>query len=241
MKRRRAEADGICAIVPANVLQISKARLASRLDASSRSLLSAAMLVDVLHTLQGVRRIRRITVISADFTVRRIVRLMRVHFLWEGKRRGLNKGVRLAMRDAKRRNFSAALILPSDIPLITPREVMRFLRFSDGYSVAVAPSKDGSGTNALFLRPPGAINPAFGRNSFRKHLSSAHRKGVSVRVVRSVGIASDVDEPADVESLKRVLLRNETGRFLRTMDGTMPANRLTKSKFNWSAAKQRST
>ena len=225
----------IYAVVPANVLHVSKARLASHLDASSRSRLSAAMLVDVLHTLQKVRRIRRITVVSADFAVRRIARLMRVHFLWEGKRRGLNKGVRLAMRDAKRRNFSAALILPSDIPLITPREVLRFLHFSNGYSVAVTPSKDGAGTNALFLRPPRAINPAFGKNSFRKHLSLANRKALSARIVKSVGIASDVDEPADVASLRRLLLRNETGRFLRTMDRTT-FKRPTKSKFNWSAS-----
>jgi 2-phospho-L-lactate guanylyltransferase len=218
LKRHRRQADGLCAIVPANVLQESKSRLAKQLDASTRSRLSAAMLLDILRTLQKVKRIRRVTVVSADFRVRRLVRSKRVHFLWEGKRKGLNKGVRIAIRDAKRRKFQAALIVPSDIPFVTPREITRFLHFADDYPVAVTPSKDGGGTNALLLRPPDAIGPTFGKNSFRKHLSVAKRGGFSAKVVRSVGLASDVDEPADLVALKRRLLRNETGRFVKTLN-----------------------
>jgi len=232
LKRHEAQADGICAIVPVNVLRASKDRLAKHLDASSRSSLSAAMLADVLHTLRKVKRISRVTVVSADFEVRRIIRPMGARFLWEGKRKGLNKGVRLAMRDAEHRKFSAALIIPCDIPRVTPREIHRLLRFSDAYSVAITPSKDGAGTNALLLRPPGVINPAFGKNSFRKHLSQANREGLSLKIVRSIGIASDVDEPADLAVLKRLQLRNQTGRFLRTFDGTMLGNRRFKPKFN---------
>jgi 2-phospho-L-lactate guanylyltransferase len=193
------------------------------------------MLVDVLRTLRKVRQIRRITVVSADFAVRRIARLVRVHFLWEGKRRGLNKGVRLAVHDAKRQKFSAALILPSDIPLITPSEIRRLLRFSAGYPIAITPSKDG-GTNALLLRPPGVINPAFGKNSFRRHLAKANRKGLTARVVKSTRIAADVDDPADVASLRRLSLRNETGRVLKTMTGPEFLRCPLESKFNSSAS-----
>jgi len=235
LTRDRPQTNGICAIVPVNVLRASKARLAKHLDPSSRKRLSTAMLVDVLRTLQKVRRISRVTVVSADLEVRRVIRPMRANFLWEGKRKGLNKGLRLAMRDAKRRKFSAALIVPSDIPLVTQREILRFLRISGNYSVAIASSKDGGGTNALLLRPPGVIGPAFGKNSFRKHLSMAHSKRLAVKVIKSIGIASDVDEPADLVGLKRFLLRNETGRFLRAGDELGFAKRPTKSKFNWSA------
>jgi len=209
--------DRICAIVPVNILRASKTRLAKRLDAATRARLSEAMLLDVLHALQKVRRISRITVVSADFAVRRIIAPTRVHFLWEGKRKGLNKAIRLAMRDANRRKFSAALVVPSDIPRVTAREITRLLRTSDHYPVAITPSKDQGGTNALFLRPPGIIEPTFGKNSFRKHLSHANQKRLPVRVVRSAGIASDIDDAADFAGLKRRSLRNETGRFLRTV------------------------
>lgn len=218
MRPRRARADPVCAIVPVNVLRGSKARLAPSLGVVNRSQLSTAMLVDVLHALEKVRQIRKITVVSADVSVRRIARSMGARFLWEGKRRGLNKGVRLAIRDALRRKESAALILPSDLPLTTPHEITRFLHLSRGYPIAINPSKDGGGTNALLLRPPAIIAPAFGKNSFRRHLSTARRKGLRPRVVRLRGIALDVDEPADLAHLRRLRLRNETGRFLRSIN-----------------------
>jgi 2-phospho-L-lactate guanylyltransferase len=176
------------------------------------------MLLDVLRALRKVRRINRIAVVSADFSVRRIARPLGAHFLWEGRSRGLNKGVQLALHDALRRNASAALILPADIPLITPREIRRFLSFSDGYPISLTPSKDGAGTNALLLRPPGIVRPAFGKNSFRRHQSIAHRKGLRPRVVKLRGIALDVDEPSDLTLLKRRSLRNETGRFLKSIE-----------------------
>lgn len=206
------------AIVPVNMLKTSKARLAHSLDASNRSRLSEAMLVDVLRALRKVKRIKGITVVSADFSVRRIARRVGVHFLWEGRRRGLNKGVRLALHDALQRSASAALILPADIPLITPREISRFLNFSDGYPISLTPSKDGGGTNALLLRPPGIMRPAFGKNSFRRHQSIASRKALRARVVKLRGIALDVDEPSDLTLLKRGPLRNETGRFLKSIE-----------------------
>jgi 2-phospho-L-lactate guanylyltransferase len=176
------------------------------------------MLVDVLRALRKVRRIKGITVVSADFSVRRIARRMGVHFLWEGRRRGLNKGVRLALDDALHRNASAALILPADIPLITPHEINRFLNFSDGYSISLTPSKDGAGTNALLLRPPEIIRPAFGKNSFLRHQSIARRTGLRPRVVKLGAIALDVDEPSDLTLVKRRSLRNETGRFLKSIE-----------------------
>jgi 2-phospho-L-lactate guanylyltransferase len=176
------------------------------------------MLLDVIRALQKVRRINKITVVSADFSVRRITRRVGVHFLWEGKRRGLNKGVRLALRDALQRNASAALILPADIPLITPHEISRFLNLSDDYPISLTPSKDGAGTNALLLRPPGMIPPAFGKNSFGRHRSIARRKGIRPRVVKLRGLALDVDEPSDLTLLKRRSLTNETGRFLKSIE-----------------------
>lgn len=218
MKPGRAEAYTVYAIVPVNVLKSSKARLAPTLDALNRGRLSEAMLVDVLRALRKVRRINGITVVSADFSVRRIARRMGVRFLWEGRRRGLNKGVRLALHDALQRSASAALILPADIPLITPDEVSRFLNLSDGYPVSLAPSKDGGGTNALLLRPPEIIRPAFGKNSFRRHQSIALRKGLRPRVVKLKGIALDVDEPSDLTLLKRRPFRTETGRFLKSIE-----------------------
>jgi 2-phospho-L-lactate guanylyltransferase len=195
-------------------------RLAPSLSIANRSRLSRAMLVDVLHALGQVSGVRGITVVSADRSVRRIAIQAGAHFLSEGKRRGLNSALRLALRDARNRDAPASLVLPSDIPLVTPHEITRLLDLSDGYSIAITPSRDGHGTNALVLRPPGVINPAFGANSFQRHLSIANRKRLSVRVVKSKGMALDLDEPADLSRISRLSLRNRTGIFLKALDKT---------------------
>jgi len=83
--------------------------------------------------------------------------------------------------------------------------------------VALTPSKDGAGTNALLMHPPGVIRPVFGRDSFQRHLALADQQGVSRRVIRTSGIGFDVDEPKDFRRLMHQYLRNETGRFLREM------------------------
>jgi len=180
--------------------------------------LSAAMLVDVLRAIRKVRRIQRVIIVSPDVSVRRIARLMGAHFLWEGKRKGLNKGVRLALHEASQRGATAALILPSDIPRVKPVEIKRFLALSNGYQVALVPSKDRGGTNALLLRPPEVMGPAFGRDSFRRHLANSKKRGLTSRVVRLRSIAFDIDEPADLTHLRGLALRNEAGRFLKSLN-----------------------
>ena len=176
------------------------------------------MLKDVLRTLRKVRRFEGIIVVTADRSIRRIVKPLRAHFLWEGKRRGLNKGLRLAVQDALAKGSSAVLILPSDIPAITRKDVCRFLKLTDGYPIGITPSNDGRGTNALLLRPPGIIAPAFGKNSFQRHMSKAKRRGLSTKVVKLSSIRTDIDEPRDLARLVRLSLRNETGTYLRALD-----------------------
>jgi 2-phospho-L-lactate guanylyltransferase len=182
-----------------------------------REQLTVAMLKDVLFVLRRSRQVRSVTVVSADKNARSISRRFGADFLWEGKRRGLNKGLKLAISDSERRGASSVLVIHSDLPLLKPREIDEFLEQSQGYSVSLTPSKDGTGTNALLMRPPRVIRPVFGRDSFRRHLSLAMKRNARSRVLRFRGISFDVDTPRDLIDLMRRPLRNETGRFLRTL------------------------
>lgn len=182
-----------------------------------REQLTVAMLKDVLFVLRRSRQVRSVTVVSADKNARSISRRFGADFLWEGKRRGLNKGLKLAISNSERRGASSVLVIHSDLPLLKPREIDEFLEQSQGFSVSLTPSKDGSGTNALLMRPPRVIRPVFGRDSFRRHLSLAMKKNARSRILRFRGISFDVDKPRDLVDLMRRPLRNETGRFLRTL------------------------
>lgn len=217
MKIRSPHLGSIHAVVPVNVLRKSKARLSRILSGRDREQLTVTMLADVLSALRNVRRIRSVTVVSADKDVRKIALRFGANFLCEGKRRGLNKGVRLAIRNSERRGASAVLVIHADLPLLTSLEIHRFLVESRGYQMALTPSRDGRGTNALLLRPPQVIPPVFGKDSFRRHLWVASRRGISRKVLRLRGISFDMDEPRDLFTLMRHPGRNETGLFLRTL------------------------
>lgn len=216
MKKQPRQAGRVYAIVPLNVLSKSKARLSPILNPDERKQLTVAMLKDVLSALKKTRRVHSITVVSADTQARRSFGRFGVSFLWEGKRRGLNKGVKLAIGNAERRGASAVLVIHADLPLLKPREIDTFLEQSEGYSVALTPSRDGAGTNALMMNPPQVIRPVFGKDSFRRHLQLAKLRGAPRRVLRFRGIGFDIDTPRDLIQLTRRPLRNETGRFLRT-------------------------
>ena len=214
MKRRLRGVGHIHAIVPLNVLSKSKVRLSRVLKPIERKQLTVAMLKDVLSALRKAKSIHSVTVVSADPTARRICRRYGASFLWEGKRRGLNKGVKLAVSNSKRRGASSVLVIHSDLPLLKPQEIELFLKQSQGYSVALTPSKDRDGTNALFMTPPDVIRTVFGKDSFRKHLRLAGQRNARSKVLRFKGISFDVDEPRYLVHLMREPLRNETGRFL---------------------------
>jgi 2-phospho-L-lactate/phosphoenolpyruvate guanylyltransferase len=214
--RSRKLRTGVDAVVPVNVLRKSKTRLAPILTPAERERLSVSMLKDVLSALKRARRVRSTTIVSADRQVSAIARQFRARFLWEGKRKGLNKGVKLAVTKAEKGGASAVLVVHSDLPLLKPIEIDAFLEKSHAYSVALTPSKDG-GTNALLLRPARVIKPVFGKYSFQKHLRATKRKKARHKVLEISGIRFDVDEPKDVIQLMHQPLRNETGRFLKSL------------------------
>lgn len=215
MKPRR-RLVGVDVVVPVNVLRKSKARLAPILTPAERKQLSVSMLKDVLSALKRARRVRSITLVSADRQVSAIARRFGAGFLWEGKRRGLNKGVKLAVERAEQTGAPAVLVIHADLPLLKPIEIDAFLEKSHAFPVGVTPSKDG-GTNALLLRPPRVIKPVFGKNSFRRHLKLTKQKKTRCKVLGISGIRFDVDEPNDLIRLMHEPLRNQTGRFLKSL------------------------
>ena len=67
--------------------------------------------------------------------------------------------------------------------------------------VTVVPDRHGTGTNALVLRPPDAIKPAFGEGSCQRHLRLARDAGLPHDTEEVAGLALDLDTPADIVAL----------------------------------------
>jgi 2-phospho-L-lactate guanylyltransferase len=160
------------------------------------------MLADVLATLASAACSDCVVVITPDAQVAALARDRGASVVPEPGAGELNAAVATGIAYATARGFEQALVLPADVPLATPDEVMRLIQSRGGRpGVTLAPSHDGNGTNGLLLGPPGVIAPCYGPGSYLEHLSQAMARRVDVNVVHLAGLARDIDEPADLAVL----------------------------------------
>ncbi|MEO7665090.1 MAG: coenzyme F420-0:L-glutamate ligase, partial [Candidatus Limnocylindrales bacterium] len=98
---------------------------------------------------------------------------------------------------------ASILILPIDLPAISAEAIDGLLaaaaEAAPGSSPIVVgvPDRHGAGTNALYVRPPTAIEPAFGEASFAAHLEASSANGIPF-VRRDGSLTLDVDNAADL-------------------------------------------
>jgi 2-phospho-L-lactate guanylyltransferase len=94
---------------------------------------------------------------------------------------------------------TSLLSIPIDTPAITPEDISSLAELAPNYAVVVAPSGDGTGTNALLRTPPNAISPQFGPGSCRLHVEQAKSSGLPYLVRRVDSLAADIDTLEDAE------------------------------------------
>lgn len=118
---------------------------------------------------------------------------------------GQNPAARAAIAYALEQGADELLVLSSDLPLITPQALARVIAAagSESPAAAAAAAVGRGGTNALFMRPPGAIGLHFGDRSLPKFEEDARDRGVKFTIVELPELALDLDEPSDLEALAR--------------------------------------
>ncbi|MCL4765039.1 MAG: 2-phospho-L-lactate guanylyltransferase [Hyphomicrobiaceae bacterium] len=205
-------------IIPVKALQNAKQRLACVLTKDERRQLVLAMLADMFDTLAEVPSVGPMLVVTPDPEVARLVRARGGVVLNELMAAGLDAAVRRGLADESVQAAGQALVLPGDVPLASAGEIAKL---ADGSArrgcprVTLVPARDGDGTNAMLLSPPGVIDPSFGRGSFVRHLAAAVARRVDAEVLQMEGIANDVDAPADLDRLLRERRRSRRYEFLR--------------------------
>ena len=182
----------VCAIVPVRSGGAGKSRLSSVLSPPHRARLIESMLEEVLAALRRSRSIDRILVVSPD-----LLRAPPGTRLLRDAGDGLNLAVETGLA-ALGPEVAAALVVAADVPRVTPEEIDRMVAACRDREVGIAPDHLGEGTNALWLRLPARIAPAFGPGSGARHRAAAARAGVRIAVVESPGLAHDVDLPEDL-------------------------------------------
>lgn len=193
------------AILPIKSLNDAKQRLRAGLDPGARGLLSEAMLADVLLALRRARSVEGVLVVSSDPRARQIARANGASLLGDDNR-GHNRAAVHGIRWAIAHGAERALLVPGDCPALEPGELDELLaRPIEPPSALIVPDRHGTGTNALVLTPPGALEPSFGPGSRARHEAGARAAGANHEVVAIPGLGLDVDTPEDLDQLEATL------------------------------------
>jgi 2-phospho-L-lactate/phosphoenolpyruvate guanylyltransferase len=191
------------AILPVKSFGSAKQRLAGVLGAGSRQALAQAMFADVLASLRHVSGLDSVTVVTADRTAESAAVGERVQVLRDPEEAGQSQAALIGIRHAQAAGFDRVLLVPGDTPLLDPAEVADLLERAG--PVAIVPDRHGTGTNALLLSPPDAIEPSFGPGSLARHIAAAAAAGVEHSVEEIPTLMLDVDTPEDLAELEAAL------------------------------------
>jgi len=198
-------------VVPGQAFDRGKTRLSPVLDAAARRAFSRDCFAHVVRTARGVAGPGRVLVVSRAAEVLGLARRQGVQALRETGR-GLNTAVTQATRFAAQHGAGGVLVVHGDLPGVTMSELARLAFALAKYpGVVIAPDEglagDGpreregiaasreAGTNALGVCPAGRIRFRFGAGSFEKHRSEARQARLRLQILRSPGLAQDVDTP----------------------------------------------
>jgi 2-phospho-L-lactate/phosphoenolpyruvate guanylyltransferase len=162
-----------------------------------------AMLADVLAACAGAGALEGVVVVTVDAGAAALARAAGAEVVDDHARpRGMNPAVKIGLEAARSRGADAALVLTADLPLAGAGDIEAILARADAApSVTLVPSRDGTGTNAMLLRPPGALAPELGPASLERHSAQARRRGLRLQRLARPGLALDIDTPEDLAAL----------------------------------------
>ena len=194
------------AIVPVKPLQRAKSRLADVLSPEQRLLLAERMLRHVLQVVRTVPQILGTLVISRDSRALAIAREHGLRTVQESGAPELNAALGRATQVVAEWGGEAVLVLPADLPLLEAVDLGKMIDLGAGTPcVVIATDEQRDGTNALFMRPPGAIGFAYGEGSFTRHCALARDAGIQLREYYSDCLSLDIDVASDLEQYYRYL------------------------------------
>jgi len=192
-------AKRVVVVVPVGTLEDAKSRLGATLDAEERHDLAARLARRTIEAAVATPGVAETLVVTPDDEVREIA-------LEAGARpmrqsgHGLNEGLDEAREDAIAGGAGAIVVVPIDLPAISPAalgEVVDAIDGDGGPRVVIVPDRHGRGTNILALAPPDVIHLCFGGDSRSAHARGAQQVGADL-VVLDGPLRVDLDTPDDL-------------------------------------------
>ncbi|MHB8490213.1 MAG: 2-phospho-L-lactate guanylyltransferase [Candidatus Dormibacteria bacterium] len=176
----------------------AKSRLAPALAPSNRRALAEA---NAARALDAALDVAATIAVCGSADAAALARVMGAVVVSEPVPGGQNAAATLGLAEVTARGGEAALLLSSDLPLVTASGLQRLLRRAAAESGALAlavPALGRHGTNALFLRPPGEFDLQFGDASLPRFAEEARHRRRTFVIHQEASLALDLDEPSDL-------------------------------------------
>lgn len=198
------------AIVPVKPLRRGKSRLAGTLTEDERTALNQELLERTLKILSAVKELDQVLVVSRDPQALTVARNHGAKTVQEDGQPHLNTALTRATVMAQVHSTRGVLVLPADLPLLTPDDVRALIdRAAKPPVVVIAPDRHGKGTNALLMVPAGQIDYDFGEGSFQRHCARAKKSGARLEIVELPSLGLDLDLPEDLEMIRKARMNDE--------------------------------
>jgi 2-phospho-L-lactate guanylyltransferase len=185
-------------VVAIGAIEGAKSRLGAVLDAEERRDLALRLAATTIQAAIRTPGIDETLVVTPDDEVRDLALRLGARPLRQ-RGGGLNDGLRQAREEAVAAGARAILVLPIDIPRVSPdllQPVIALVGEGDPV-VAIVPDRHGRGTNALLVSPPDLIEFCFGGDSKEAHVGAARAVGARVEVFDGP-LTLDIDTPEDL-------------------------------------------
>lgn len=204
-------------LVPVKHLDGAKQRLAPLLDEKERRQLAWIMLEGVLGAVaETALDWRRVLVTSYPPAIE-LGKSFGFEVLRESHQVSESRSVDEAGALLEREGAAGVLRIPLDLPLLSASALKGLLEKimameadreagtagGPHKSALLVPSRDGTGTNAIYRAPPTLFPSSFGPGSRELHEQAALAQGVTLALLNSAEIALDIDNAEDVAELVR--------------------------------------
>lgn len=206
----------IFAILPVKSPKNAKQRLRGFLDADQREALARTLYRQTLTALVAAKGIDQVVVVTSDREIREHALETAGMAFEEPEQVSHSTSADTACLLAMEMGATTAMLVPIDVPTVTPGDFTRLAAAAKRPGLAIVPSSDGTGTNALVRTPPNCIQSRFGPGSFRAHCDQALASGLHIDVLRLPGLMFDIDTPEDVAEFLAMRRGCSVSAFLKS-------------------------
>jgi 2-phospho-L-lactate guanylyltransferase len=192
-------------LIPFKGFEHGKSRLSGVLDSSQRAQLARELFDHVVRVLRDCPSVDGVAVISDSSEARDHARALGITTLQDPPdSHGLSHVVDSAVQELEQLGATSVLICMSDLPELSVQDIESVIRQLDESDVVLVPDLLHEGTNLVALQPPTAMPSCFGHaDSLDRHRARASELGLTVSIQLRSGIGFDVDDPGDLERLRR--------------------------------------